>query len=133
MPIINDPAAGAARRTPSPSGPTWRIRAKIGKSAVAPPNKTEKRSSVIADSKTGCRHRNRKPAFRLSLTPMLIAGSGWASCEINANAATDASVIARTMAYDHAGPANPYRRPPSAGPRIAENCHVDDRQATALG
>ena len=51
IPAASAPTAGALRRMPSPTGPTWRIsRAKTGASAIAPPKRTAKRSSVIAPS-----------------------------------------------------------------------------------
>src|SRR2546423_9169011 len=131
--MTTDPIAGAARSTPRPSGPTRRIFAKTGRSAVAPPKRTEKRSSVIADKRTGCLHTNRNPIFRLSPTPTFVSAAGFDSCVINTNAAIEPTVSTSMTAYDHAGPTNPYSRPPIAGPRIAENCQVVERHATALG
>ena len=54
---------GALRKNPKPSGPTCRIsRAKIGNSAVAPPNSTANRSSEIAPSTTGRERTNFTPS-----------------------------------------------------------------------
>ncbi len=63
IPAASAPTAGALRRTPSPTGPTWRIsRAKTGASAIAPPKRTAKRSSAIAPSSIRVRNTNRTPS-----------------------------------------------------------------------
>ena len=50
------PIEGAVRRTPRPAGPTCRMStAKIGRSAIAPPKKTAKRSSAIEPRSAGVR------------------------------------------------------------------------------
>jgi hypothetical protein len=49
--IAGAPVAGAARNSPRPHGPTCRMsRATMGRSAVAPPSSTAKRSSEMAPS-----------------------------------------------------------------------------------
>jgi hypothetical protein len=50
--MMMEPTAGAARRKPNPISPTPRMsRAKIGRSAVAPPKRTAKRSRLSAPSR----------------------------------------------------------------------------------
>ena len=59
---MSAPSAGALRSRPSPAGPTARMsRAKIGSSAVAPPNSTQNRSSEIAPSTASVRQMKRTP------------------------------------------------------------------------
>ena len=54
--IASAPIAGAARNSPSPSGPVWKISsAKIGSSAVVPPSRTANRSSEMMPSTIGLR------------------------------------------------------------------------------
>ena len=62
MLVITAPTAGAARSSPSPDGPVCRISAaNTGNSAIAPPNNTEKRSSVSADNSSGSPSTKRRP------------------------------------------------------------------------
>src|SRR3954470_21830678 len=57
------PTAGAARKMPSPEGPTSKTSlAKIGSSAVAPPSSTANRSSEMTPSTIGLWRMQEKPA-----------------------------------------------------------------------
>ncbi len=65
------PVAGALRRSPSPTGPTWRMsRANTGRRAVAPPSNTAKRSSEIAPKITGLCRTKRTPSLTRSSRPV---------------------------------------------------------------
>ena len=68
------PTAGAARRTPSPAGPTSSTSfANTGSSATAPPNSTANRSSEIAPNSTGVRRTSRTPPSTLARSGELAA------------------------------------------------------------
>ena len=105
-PTTIEPAAGAARKRPRPCGPVCIRSAKIGSSAVAPPKRTEKRSSVMAGSSTGCLNKKRRPIFTLSTT-LVPLGSGRTSCAMRATPPSDIAVSTETTAYASAGPAKP--------------------------
>src|SRR5262249_57802995 len=62
--VSSAPTAGDARRMPAPQGPMWRMsRAKIGRSAVTPPNRVAIRSNDMAPSTAWQRQMKRKPAI----------------------------------------------------------------------
>lgn len=134
--ITTAPAAGAARSTPSPSGPTRRMsEAKIGRSAGAPPNSTEKRSSTCAPRSSGCLRRKRIPTVRFSA----IDSSSTASAGVRVyrtRAKRTKPIAQRTVSAAYGAtarpPEKPYSSPPTAGPTTAANCQSDDRHATAF-
>ena len=66
IPMITEPTAGAARRTPSPCGPALRTSlAKTGSTATAPPNSTANRSRLMALSSSRWEKTKRSPSARL--------------------------------------------------------------------
>ena len=65
--VMSAPIDGAARKYPSPSGPTFNISsAKMGNNAMTPPNKTEAKSREIAQRTILVFQIKRKPSPRLS-------------------------------------------------------------------
>ncbi len=124
------PTPGAARSRPRPSGPTCRISlAYAGRSAVAPPKRTAKRSIEIAPRMTGRERTKPSP----SSTVRQLAGSrsddrlGTATLAISRQATTRS---AAQVPYTTSGPAR-YNTPPRAGPAIVATCQVDELTATA--
>ena len=104
--ISTAPTAGAARRAPSPCGPTCRISsAKIGRMATAPPNSTASRSSVIAPRKIGRREEERQPgphAGHQRLGPRRPAGAR--ARRMRATVTSEIAISAAAIAYDDVAP-----------------------------
>src|SRR5579883_1917459 len=66
-PIRTAPTEGAARKTPKPPAPTFKISpAKMGRRATQPPNKTPNISKVKAARRSWFENTNLKPAVTFS-------------------------------------------------------------------
>ena len=107
-PIRIEPAKGAARMMPNPSGPTLKISlAKTGSMATAPPKSTANISSDNAPSITWFLKTNRNPAVRLSIIESIFSEGGKGLPLIDENKITASIMSAATVAYAGMIPANP--------------------------
>ena len=94
--------------------------AKIGRSAIAPPKNTAKRSSDIEPRRTGLRRTNRIPAAMLwsIVSPSPSARSGIGLRLMNRKKAVDSARTTAMARYVVATPRIAIAIPPIAGPRI---------------
>ena len=125
--IKTAPTAGAARRTPSPCGPTCRISsAKIGRIATAPPNSTANRSSVIAPRNSRRAKDERQPLARRWPAGLADVGHGRARRDVDAQHGDDRHRHQRRGDQVRRRGARPGRRAarPAPAPTTAATCQM---------
>ena len=131
---MNAPTAGAARNSPNPSEPTFKIScAKTGSKATAPPKRTAIMSKLKAPKIAFVLKTNRTPSFKLCTTGSPILGFKMGLREIPNNNTNDIITKPYTIHKDQCTPIQLIVSPANAGPNTEAICQVELFQVAAFG